>query len=741
MLIVDDFDEDAQRRVRVSAWRNGGRLSSHPNIVSVFDAGVTTDGKPYIVMEYWGGGSMATRLRDRGPLPVENVIDIGTKISGALAAAHESGILHRDVKPANILSSDNGRVALADFGISSSMDSSRSVQTDALTIDYAPPEVLHGADPDARSDLYSLGITLYTLLMGTPPYRSTTNTPVAQQLVRILQDPVPRVNRADVPPELADLIQALMEKNPDERPADASELYTTFASIGTRFGKVPTEVKETVDLIDMTIRRERIQSSRALLDSVMRPTPEAPAKAASIPSWRRPSTRVALPIAVVAVAAAVAIPFGLGAIGGGSSHKNTAAVSVPYAFSPTQYNDGLLVSRKWILTGDGSNFTANLTAKNTTAGALTTSFVEVIPKSLAQSAARDIQFDPADPKPTVVQDDPVVKYNLTLAPGAEQNLSFTIHTAADGANVERLSHWADDWEKAVAATSVQDARSGKTIVIKSLVVSPHETTDLVVGGAVQLQLAGTNDDGSATSHDVLATAGWSSSNNGVATVSATGQVLGVSAGTTTITAQIDSARDEATVTVQKPAKAGPNVAAPQVTVPRGGTASTPGNPNTPITPTTGGGNQPVVTTVPGTPAATAGTVTSVFATINWTQPVDGGSPIIGYMVHRDGVARDGGGAWTTPQLLPATQRSWTLEQLEPNSDYTLSVWAVNKNGRGSAGNITVHTLSDPGPPTSATSVVTSSHDGHVDLAVADPTAQCAHRRVSRVTRRSRQQRT
>ena len=220
VLLVDDFDEDAQRRF-LRECRATGRLSSHPNIVSVYDAGVTADNKPFIVMEYWDGGSMATRLREKGPLPVADIVDIGTKISGALAAAHESGILHRDVKPANILSAVGGRFALADFGISSSTDSSRSVQTDALTIDYAPPEVLHGAEPDARSDLYSLGITLYTLLMGTPPYRSAANTPVAQQLVRILQDPVPRVTRPDAPPELCDLIQTLMEKDPDQRPDDA----------------------------------------------------------------------------------------------------------------------------------------------------------------------------------------------------------------------------------------------------------------------------------------------------------------------------------------------------------------------------------------------------------------------------------------------------------------------------------------------------------------------------------------
>ena len=378
---------------------------------------------------------------------------------------------------------------------------------------------------------------------------------------------------------------------------------------------------------------------------------------------------------MVAIALGVAAPFGINAITRNNAHAATPPPSVPYSFNPTQYSDGLLVSRRWTLTGDGSNFTASLVATNTTSTTLPTSFVEVIPESLAKSSS-DIHFDPV---PLVVEPDPVVKYNLTLPPLGKQTLTYTIHTSADGANLDRLEHWADDWEKAVAATSVPEARAGKAIVLKSLTVSPSHTTDLVVGGSIQLTVSGTNDDGSPASAATLAAVAWTSSKNDVATVGNTGQVLGHGAGTTTITAQIGTTQGEATVTVVKPAKTPSALAVSGPLKASGGSSSTPGKTET--TGTTPGSDHTStpVTTAPGLPpSVVASSVTSPMATITWGTPTDGGAGISGYRVSRDGSDRAGPGTWTIPDPLPASQHSFRFEQLQQNTTYHLSVWALDR---------------------------------------------------------------
>ena len=265
VLDIDTLDERGQRRF-IRECQATGRLASHPFIVSVFDAGVAPTSNPYIVMEFCSGGSLASRLLSQGPLPVTDVIDIGRKMCDALAAAHALSIMHRDVKPANILVTNYGEPALADFGIAFATDSSRSVGTEALTVDYAPPEVLEGDEPDARSDLYSLGVTLYTLLTGRAPYNTGPRAPLAQQLLRILRDPVPMVERKDVGVGLRDLIGSLMAKQPDERPLTAALASSMFADLAHSHGQTiarPVDVLPLAD--DLTVVRPPARSSVAPL--------------------------------------------------------------------------------------------------------------------------------------------------------------------------------------------------------------------------------------------------------------------------------------------------------------------------------------------------------------------------------------------------------------------------------------------------------------------------------------------
>ncbi|GMA32817.1 serine/threonine-protein kinase [Litorihabitans aurantiacus] len=166
-------DERDRRRFAREATA-AGRISSHPHVVSLIDAGTTADHHPYLVMELCEGGSLADVIRREGPLPVVDALDIGIAVTGALAAAHEAGILHRDVKPGNVLIDAFGTPRLSDFGLAARAvvdDETFSATLEALTPAYAPPEAFEAGIPTARSDVWSMGATIYAMLVGGAPRR------------------------------------------------------------------------------------------------------------------------------------------------------------------------------------------------------------------------------------------------------------------------------------------------------------------------------------------------------------------------------------------------------------------------------------------------------------------------------------------------------------------------------------------------------------------------------------------
>jgi serine/threonine protein kinase len=192
-------------------------LGRHPYIVQVFDAGAASDGSPFLVMEYFERGSLADRLRAEGPLSVEETVSIIEKIGSALQAAHDAGILHRDVKPSNILFSEYGP-SLSDFGISRSMSRGEWTQSLAhFTPWHSAPEILEGDNPSIASDVYSLASTMFTSLDGRPPFVvSGDDRSLAYQL-RVLRDPLPTLLRRDLPSGLHDVLAKAMAKLPADR--------------------------------------------------------------------------------------------------------------------------------------------------------------------------------------------------------------------------------------------------------------------------------------------------------------------------------------------------------------------------------------------------------------------------------------------------------------------------------------------------------------------------------------------
>jgi len=234
VLHSDNLTDRQLRRFRTECLATG-RVSSHPNIVTVYDAGTTLGNRPWLAMEYCSGGSLASKVAAQGPLPVAEVISVGTRLCSALSAAHQAGILHRDVKPANVLLTSYGEPALADFGISSVVVGDDTVTgTAAYTVVHAAPEILAGEAGGPAADIYSLGSTLYTLLAGKAPFAREASAGLAPLVVRIMGNDLPHIGRPGVPPELEQLLRRCMSAEPTDRPASAAELGLALAELGHR---------------------------------------------------------------------------------------------------------------------------------------------------------------------------------------------------------------------------------------------------------------------------------------------------------------------------------------------------------------------------------------------------------------------------------------------------------------------------------------------------------------------------
>lgn len=235
LLSVDHLDDQTLRRFdRERDLTN--RLAGHPNIAAVLDAGLTHSGKPYLVMEYFERGSLKARLEREGPLPLGEVIRIGAKVAAALACAHQAGVLHRDVKPSNILISRYGEPALADFGTGGLLESAdTSTRGGAFTAHHVAPEVLEGQPRRQAADIYSLGSTLYQLLAGHPAYEQPGAEGIAPLLASILAGRLPELPAPGVPPAVKEVISRAMARQPEQRFASAGEFAAALQHLQAEF--------------------------------------------------------------------------------------------------------------------------------------------------------------------------------------------------------------------------------------------------------------------------------------------------------------------------------------------------------------------------------------------------------------------------------------------------------------------------------------------------------------------------
>ncbi|WP_283138030.1 serine/threonine-protein kinase [Rhizohabitans arisaemae] len=208
-----------------------GALSGHPHVVEIYDAGVLHDGRPYIVLELCTNGSLNDRLRGHGPFAPAEVRDIGVRVADALAAAHAHGVLHRDVKPANILINRYGMVALADFGLAAMPVPGQdlSVTLESLTPAFAPPEAFELAGPSPLGDVYSLAASLYALLSGRPPRFPPDGVPNVAVILALHRQPIPDI--PGVPPMLTEVLRRGMHTDPATRLSGAAALRDALAAV------------------------------------------------------------------------------------------------------------------------------------------------------------------------------------------------------------------------------------------------------------------------------------------------------------------------------------------------------------------------------------------------------------------------------------------------------------------------------------------------------------------------------
>jgi serine/threonine-protein kinase len=217
-LLDDRFASDTQTRKRFEreAWA-AAQLSSHPHAITIYDVG-ECDQRPFIVMEFLSGGSLDDVLRESGTAPPHRALEWLAQAASALDHAHEHGLVHRDVKPANLLLTDDGRVKVADFGVASAagLDSLTQTGTVIGTAGYLSPEQAAGEPATAASDRYSLGVVGFELLAGSRPYESDS---FAAEAAAHVNTAVPRISeiRHDLPPEVDAVFERALAKSPSAR--------------------------------------------------------------------------------------------------------------------------------------------------------------------------------------------------------------------------------------------------------------------------------------------------------------------------------------------------------------------------------------------------------------------------------------------------------------------------------------------------------------------------------------------
>ncbi len=279
-------------------------LSTHPNIVTMYRSFPLSDGRPVLVLELCRE-SLAQRLTREGSLPVAEAVAMAVKLCGALETAHRGDVLHRDVRPENILITEYGEPALADFGVARLRT---SVPATAELFEFpgphAAPELLLAQEASEATDVYGLASTLYQMLTGAPPMVAYSGESTAETILRILRDPPRPIERHDVPYALSDLVLWALAKDPAQRPPGSAWFAEELARIESRsnWGRTASLIREPADpvrtpgplrhAVRLTRQAGRAQvPARQAAGPPPAPEPLPPVPAARASWWRWPALR------------------------------------------------------------------------------------------------------------------------------------------------------------------------------------------------------------------------------------------------------------------------------------------------------------------------------------------------------------------------------------------------------------------------------------------------------------------
>lgn len=246
-VMLSEVVTDQVRRMFQAEANLMAQLSTHPSILTVYQAGISADGRPYLVMELCSSSLTEKYRRDR--LPVPEVLRIAVRIGGALEAAHRSGVLHRDVKPSNILTTAYGHPVLSDFGIAASVTEAHATESIGLSIPWSAPEVLLDETPGTvASEVWALAATVYSLLAGRSPFEIPGDENSSSDLIARINRARPQpIGRPDVPQSLERLLQRAMSRRPGERPGSVLELVRELQGVEAELGVPQTALDLAVD--------------------------------------------------------------------------------------------------------------------------------------------------------------------------------------------------------------------------------------------------------------------------------------------------------------------------------------------------------------------------------------------------------------------------------------------------------------------------------------------------------------
>src|SRR5215210_2606064 len=319
-VLHQQYTEDADYVERFRREARSVASLSHPNIVTVIDRG-EHEGRPFIVFEYVDGENLKKQIERLGPAPVDEALELGLQIARGLSFAHQNGLVHRDVKPQNVLLNGDGQAKVTDFGIARSLDVQHGMtQTGTVlgTSDYIAPEQAQGERVDEHSDVYSLGVVLYELLTGEVPFPGENFVAVAMRHINEPPPPI-RDRRPDVSPRLEAAVHRAMAKDPNDR-------FQTMAELADELEACLDEVADG----GVTLRNARVR--------VRRRRPARQRRWRAVPLWP-----IALVLLAAAAVAAVAVAFVVldddGSGEGGRGGSAGAAPTAPHlrgagAFDP-----------------------------------------------------------------------------------------------------------------------------------------------------------------------------------------------------------------------------------------------------------------------------------------------------------------------------------------------------------------------------------------------------------------------